>query len=121
MSKLKAGMFTLKTELEFSAAHKLSNPYTAKCKELHGHNWKVFVSIEAESIDDNTGMIVDFKKIKDTINTLDHCYLNDIIPEPTAEQICLYLHSEINKLGEFNKVTIDLYENERNCISYENC
>ena len=49
----------------FDAAHSLPN-YKGKCSCLHGHRWKVKVGIEGniQSADSDTGMIVDFSKLK---------------------------------------------------------
>ena len=52
----------------FSAAHNLRG-YKGKCEELHGHNWKVEVSLESARLD-KTGMVVDFKILKDKIDSI---------------------------------------------------
>jgi len=44
-----------------------------KCSRLHGHNWFVTVRIEAEVGKD--GMVIDFLKIKDIIDQLDHKFI----------------------------------------------
>jgi len=77
------------TEVTISAAHHLPD-YKGKCSNVHGHSWRIEVDIDG-SVDPNTGMLVDFSKIKDIINELDHKDLNDIIPNPTAEHIVCYI------------------------------
>ena len=39
-------MYELTIETKFSAAHQLRN-YQGKCERLHGHNWRVNVSLQA--------------------------------------------------------------------------
>lgn len=52
----------LKRTLKFCAAHRLYE-YIGACTRLHGHNYRVEVSISGDTLDHN-GMIVDFKEIK---------------------------------------------------------
>jgi len=78
---------------EFSAAHKLPN-YVGKCANWHGHTWTIEVGIK-DFINKDTGMVVDFSKIKEGIDplkeSLDHHSLNDIIENPTAENIGVWI------------------------------
>lgn len=64
----------LKT-FHFCAAHRLLN-HPGKCKNLHGHNYKVTVSIETNAKDPDTNMVLDFGKVKEELaamfNDLDH-------------------------------------------------
>lgn len=68
---------------DFETAHALWN-YDGKCKNIHGHSYKLTVSISGPVINDNenvkNGMIIDFgdlKKIvkKQVIEKFDHCLL----------------------------------------------
>ena len=73
-------MFQLKVDAKFSAAHALRG-YQGKCENLHGHNYKVRLTVEGDALDP-IGMVCDFKKLKlwlkDALNRLDHQYLNDL-------------------------------------------
>ncbi len=85
----------------FSAAHNLRG-YKGKCEELHGHNWKVEVSLESARLD-KTGMVVDFKILKDklkrVLKLLDHKYLNKLAyfkkTNPTSENIAKYIYDRL--------------------------
>jgi len=86
---------------EWSYGHKLNLPYESKCCSIHGHNAKVEVEVEGP-MDFKTGMVMDFGKMKEWINTVsfDHCYLNNDIPyfknqNPTAENIVILLASAL--------------------------
>jgi len=87
----------------FSAAHALRG-YKGKCERLHGHNWKVKVSLTAAKLD-KTGMAMDFTDIRalleSVLSKLDHVYLNETRPfdkiNPTAENIAAYILSGFSK------------------------
>lgn len=62
-------------ELSFCYGHRLLN-YQGKCRYLHGHNARVEIELQAETLDDR-GMVHDFTDIKTGIGTwldleLDH-------------------------------------------------
>lgn len=90
-------MYELSVESEFAAAHRLEG-YSGLCENLHGHNWKVMVTVRSGVLN-NLGMVMDFKDLKVHINNimedLDHKYLNDIEPfnsiNPTTENIAKYI------------------------------
>jgi 6-pyruvoyltetrahydropterin/6-carboxytetrahydropterin synthase len=82
----------LRKEFSFDAAHRLVS-YHGKCESLHGHTYRMAVEISGSP--DDEGMIVDFAAVKETVNAevvskFDHAYLNDIIPQPSAENIARY-------------------------------
>lgn len=95
------GMSVCKT-FTFDAAHYLPN-YEGKCRNLHGHTFKLEVEVSAEGLIEGgsqTGMVIDFgvieRLVKDFVMVeLDHKLLNDIIPNPTAENICQWIWKEL--------------------------
>lgn len=77
-------------EFYFAAAHQLPG-HEGLCKYFHGHEWKVRVEIK-KRVDFQTGMVMDFSDLKKIVNThvisvLDHNTINEIIYNPTAENI----------------------------------
>jgi hypothetical protein len=52
-------------EVSFDASHRLLH-YEGKCRNLHGHRWRVEVWLAGE-IDERTGILVDFNVIRDVI------------------------------------------------------
>ncbi len=94
-------MFELTTIVDFEAAHRLPD-YPGKCSRLHGHNWRVEVTVAGRELD-GLGMLIDFRVLKQevarVIDTLDHYYLNEIEPfrsvNPTAENIAAYVYREL--------------------------
>ncbi|MDR3076090.1 MAG: 6-carboxytetrahydropterin synthase QueD [Synergistaceae bacterium] len=90
----------LRREFTFDAAHNLVS-YHGKCENLHGHTYRMMVEISGSP--DGEGMIVDFVKVKETVNAeviskFDHAYLNDIIPQPSAENIARYAFERLDPL-----------------------
>jgi 6-pyruvoyltetrahydropterin/6-carboxytetrahydropterin synthase len=57
-------------EVSFDASHRLLH-YEGKCRNLHGHRWRVEVWLAGE-IDSRTGILVDFNVIRDVIERFDH-------------------------------------------------
>ena len=58
-------MFQVTREIDFCYGHRLLD-YDGKCKNLHGHNAKVLITLEAASLD-GLGMVLDFADIKRVI------------------------------------------------------
>jgi 6-pyruvoyltetrahydropterin/6-carboxytetrahydropterin synthase len=60
-------------EFNFEAAHALHN-YDGKCKNLHGHSYKLFVTVKGTPISDTKnpklGMVMDFGDLKKIVNNL---------------------------------------------------
>ena len=85
-------------EFTFDAAHKLEN-YRGKCESLHGHTWRAQVTVTGKI--DEDGMVFDFTEMKRLINKhiksrIDHSYLNDLISQPTAENIAIWIHEQLS-------------------------
>ncbi len=90
-------MFVLTIEEQFSSAHQLRG-YKGKCENLHGHNWKVVLSVKGEQLNE-IGLLIDFGDLKvllkSIISELDHTNLNDIpyfsAHNPSSEHIAKYI------------------------------
>lgn len=114
-------MHILKLTTNFSAAHQLTNAYDKKCNaSIHGHNWKVLIEITSSTLKNN--MIIDFTRLKEIVNELDHKNLNAILDfEPTAELIAKYLHDKIKLNFKNNKnlsITVTVWEADNSSITY---
>ena len=77
-------MYSVRTEGSFDAAHFLAN-YQGKCRNLHGHRWRVIIEVKSETLEN--GMVIDFteikKDLKDMLEQYDHSL---IIEENTASE-----------------------------------
>jgi 6-pyruvoyltetrahydropterin/6-carboxytetrahydropterin synthase len=109
-------MFEVSVEQTFAAGHALRN-YKGACENVHGHNFKIQVTIEGQGLD-QTGMLVDFLDVKqsmsDVIARLDHKFLNDVPPfdvkNPSAENIAEYFYEELSSGLASNPVPVRVRE-----------
>lgn len=88
-------------DYRFEAAHSLPNvPETHKCRRMHGHSYRVSVTIEGE-IDPELGWLMDFAEIDErvdpVIKRVDHYTLNDLagLENPTSEILARWLWQNI--------------------------
>ena len=96
-------------EFTFDAAHHLHN-YEGKCKNLHGHTYKLIFGISGYV--DARGLLIDFGDIKEIWKNeieiyLDHRYLNETLPpmNTTAENMVVWIYEKMEEAlkGRSNK------------------
>lgn len=138
-------MYYLTTESTFDSAHFLAD-YNGKCRNLHGHQWRVVAKIQGLSLQkegSSRAMVVDFSDIKKTLkrlcDNLDHSLIyetNSMKPStiealksenfriievpfrPTAENFAKYFYNKMAQEG-FNIKSVEVYETPTNCAIYE--
>lgn len=124
-------MFEISVEETFAAGHALRG-YRGKCEKVHGHNYKVRVTIEGKKLD-SAGLLMDFTELKRllhaVIDRLDHQFLNDVPPfdaeNPSAENMTKYFHLEISKGLEAAKpglpvrvASVKIWETDTSAATY---
>ena len=137
-------MYYITTEASFDAAHILKG-YEGKCKNIHGHRWRVLVKIQSDELLKNqqhNGMIVDFKELKNDLKELtekfDHTFIfekdslkNELIEllknenfelrevefRPTAENFSKYFYDNLTNKG-YQVAEAMVYETPNNMASY---
>jgi len=95
-------MFEVSVEQTFAAGHALRN-YKGKCENVHGHNYRVRITVQGEQLD-STGLLVDFLNVKnlihDVVGYLDHQFINDLPPfdqiNPSAENMAKYFYDRVS-------------------------
>jgi 6-pyruvoyltetrahydropterin/6-carboxytetrahydropterin synthase len=105
-------MFEVSVDHTFAAGHALRD-YKGKCENVHGHNYKVRVTVAGDQLD-STGLLVDFVDLRAAItgvvDRLDHQFLNDLIPfnqlNPSAENLAKYFFDEISARLRDRKLSI---------------
>ena len=120
-------MYHLTIQTHFAAAHNLLN-YQGDCENLHGHNWKVEVTVATDQLD-KAGLGIDFKILKkhtkEIMNYLDHKYLNDLDAfkgiSPSSEHIAKFIFDRLlDSLSGFDvsveKITV--WESDNAYASY---
>lgn len=98
-------------EFTFDAAHHL-HCYEGKCKNLHGHTYKVIFGISGYV--NEIGLAIDFGDIKEIWKNeieiyLDHRYLNETLPamNTTAENMVVWIFEKMEEA-----LTKDARQNE---------
>ena len=120
-------MFEVSVQETFAAAHFLRG-YKGKCERLHGHNYRVEVTVAGSQLD-SIGMLHDFVEIKRELRKLlervDHYNLNDIPPfdeavNTTAENLAFYFWTEMQKaLGDAVNVSqVRVWETDTAVATY---
>ena len=137
-------MYGLKTEVEFDAAHFLTD-YHGKCENLHGHRWRVVVYLEAPTLQTEgtmKDMVLDFGDFKREVRALaeaiDHTFLVEegslmsktlacleeegfaltILPfRTTAENLAKWFCEQLEGRG-LPVSQVDVYETPSNCAIY---
>ena len=122
-------MFELNVEDEFDSAHFLRN-YKGKCERMHGHNYRVQVSIRSKKLN-KIGLVLDFGEIKSELKKimeiLDHHVLDELPAfknvNPSAENIAKYIFECLSKPLKGKKVRlvkVTVWETARASASYCN-
>jgi 6-pyruvoyltetrahydropterin/6-carboxytetrahydropterin synthase len=110
----------VKRIFDFEAAHKLPH-HPGKCKDLHGHSYRLVVSVEGP-VDPRSGLAIDFSDLKaivvqHAVAKLDHKYVNELIDNPTAEAMAVWiwdrLKPELPGLAE-----VELWETRKCSVVY---
>jgi len=121
-------MYRITRDNFFEAAHFLPNvPEGHKCKNMHGHSYRVTVQLDGV-IDEHLGWIIDTAEIdaafEDVKAMLDHQVLNGIegLENPTTEILSKWLweffRSRLNN-GRICKITITVGESPRSTAIYD--
>ncbi len=120
-------MYVIKILSHFSGAHRLRTLH-GKCEELHGHNWKVEVSVAARRLNKG-GIVIDFQvleqKVEKVLKTLDHTFLNDLPyfskKEPSSENIAKYVFDQMKEELKRHPAVlkeVTAWESETSCATY---
>lgn len=96
-------MFEIAVEESFAAGHALRG-YRGKCENVHGHNYRVRVTLAGEQLD-VVGLLYDFVELRrgiaQVIKALDHKFLNELPPfdqlNPSAENIAHYFYEQLSQ------------------------
>lgn len=137
-------VYCLRTEGSFDSAHFLAG-YQGKCRNIHGHRWRVVVEIFGEKLEESgqeRGMLVDFgdlkKEVRGMLNEWDHSLiyeagslreqtllalkeeefrLVEVEFRPTAENFSRYFFERMQEKG-YSVFQVTVYETPDNCAVY---
>jgi 6-pyruvoyltetrahydropterin/6-carboxytetrahydropterin synthase len=122
-------MFQVSVDETFSSGHALRG-YKGKCENVHGHNYKVRVTLVGPHLD-SIGLLYDFthlkRVIRDIVGGVDHRFLNDLVPfdviNPSAENVAKYFYEEtarqMNALPNGARIkSVTIWETETTSATY---
>ena len=101
-------MWTISKSFDFSAAHFLPLvPDDHPCGFFHGHNYTVTIVLISWAVDEREGWVTDYRELDSFKAVLkekyDHTTLNDVVPNPTSENMAKHFHDLIeDKVAEGN-------------------
>lgn len=103
--------------IKFETAHCLTDSYSKECQRTHGHSYRCEVTFEGD-INPVTGMIIDFKKIKEILNPIfekyDHqCFTKETFfgKNPTAENMVIDIFETV-KISSRLVTRVKLWETD---------
>jgi 6-pyruvoyltetrahydropterin/6-carboxytetrahydropterin synthase len=122
-------MFQVTVDETFSSGHALRG-YKGKCENVHGHNYKLRVTLEGPQLD-SIGLLYDFthlkRVIREIVGGVDHKFLNDLAPfdvlNPSAENLAKYFYDEtarqMKAMPEGARVTsVTIWETDTTSATY---
>lgn len=116
--------FEITTTRAFSAAHQL-RLYDGSLEPLHGHNWRVKVTVESGELD-VIGVVMDFHELErlldEILGPLHNSHLNDREPfdtvNPSAENVALHIGRELSLPANVRLQSVEVWETETNSAVY---
>ncbi|PKN00834.1 MAG: 6-carboxytetrahydropterin synthase QueD [Elusimicrobia bacterium HGW-Elusimicrobia-1] len=123
-------MYKISVEDSFSAAHRLRG-YKGKCEKMHGHNWRVRLSVSGTELD-SKGLLLDFSGLKKMLGNilaaLDHEDLSRVPPfnkiNPSAENIARHIFDRAasalpsKKYPGLRIETVSVWESDKSRADY---
>lgn len=102
-------------EFTFDSAHRLTRvPADHKCATMHGHTYRLIVSIHGEP--DDRGMVIDYAELANAVGpivaSVDHQTLNQIygLENPTTEVLAPWLWRRINAALPDYQMSVEVKE-----------
>ncbi|MBI4018758.1 MAG: 6-carboxytetrahydropterin synthase [Candidatus Aenigmarchaeota archaeon] len=116
-------MFRLRIEDHFDASHSIPG-HAGKCRNLHGHTYKVEVFVTGQTTDSN-GILEnsDFIELKSGLRSclseFDHNHLNNILGNnATAENVSKILFHKLEDKGIKNLERVRVWESQNQYAEY---
>ena len=116
--------FTISTTREFAAAHQL-RLYDGSMEPLHGHNWRVRVTVAAAKLD-AIGVVMDFHELEQIVDRIisnwHNRHLNDVADfkelNPSAENVAFRLGQLVHVPASVKLKTVEVWETATNQATY---
>ena len=119
--------FDISTTRQFSAAHAL-RLYDGSLEPVHGHNWRVTVTVKAAGLD-AIGVVMDFHELELLVDAvtgpMHNRHLNELPPfasglNPSAENVALHVGRALAARlpGYVQLVCVEVWETDENSARY---
>jgi 6-pyruvoyltetrahydropterin/6-carboxytetrahydropterin synthase len=118
-------VFEITTTREFAAAHQL-RLYDGSLEPLHGHNWRVAVTVAAPQLD-SIGVVMDFHELERRLDailaSMHNRHLNETHPfheqlNPSAENVALHIGCALGLPVGVRLVSVQVWETSTNSAIY---
>jgi 6-pyruvoyltetrahydropterin/6-carboxytetrahydropterin synthase len=112
------GTFEISIVQSFSASHQLKLN-DGSLEPLHGHNWKVKVTVGAAKLD-GMGVVMDFHELERMIDgivePMHNRHLSEVKPfatvNPSAENVALHIGNTLRLPGDVRLISVEVWETE---------
>ena len=116
--------FEICTARTFSAAHQL-RLYDGSLEPLHGHNWRVEVTVAAAKLD-SIGVVMDFHELEclidQIIGPMHNTHLNELSAfadmNPSAENVALHIARSLPLPPAVRLTRVEVWETEENSAAW---
>jgi len=117
--------FEISTTRVFSAAHAL-RLYDGSLEPVHGHNWRVKVTVSAAKLDP-IGVVMDFHELERLIDAivmpLHNRHLNELPPfdeaiNPSAENVAVHVGRSLTLPNAARLLSVEVWETDTNSATY---
>lgn len=116
--------FSITTTREFAAAHQL-RLYDGSLESVHGHNWRVQVTISAEKLD-AIGVVMDFHELErllwEIVGPMHNRHLNELEPfrslNPSAENVACHIARSLMLPKGIELKSVEVWETAGNSAVY---
>jgi 6-pyruvoyltetrahydropterin/6-carboxytetrahydropterin synthase len=118
-------MFELTIRGDISSAHFIKG-HQGKCKNLHGHTWKIEVTVISKELND-LGMVADFailkKQLAEVLAPIDHVCLNELPffkdDSPTTENVAKYVYVHFAEAAKpLDIKQVQAWESDTSSVTY---
>jgi 6-pyruvoyltetrahydropterin/6-carboxytetrahydropterin synthase len=116
--------FEITTIRSFSAAHQLVL-YDGSLESLHGHNWKVKVTVAADNLD-AIGVVMDFHELERSVDAIvapmHNRHLNELPAfaklNPSAENVAFHIATALRLPPSAALAFVEVWETDGNSAVY---
>src|SRR5262249_10300718 len=116
--------FDITATRHFSAAHQL-RLYDGALEPLHGHNWKVRVTVHADQLD-AIGVVMDFHELDRLLGTIVNAFHNTHLNDhpafktanPSTENVALHIAKNLRLPGSVRLAAVEVWETPENSAIY---